>query len=299
MNRPVIIAVGIVAVVLVFVAMSATFTVSQYQHALVLQFGEPKEPIIGDPGLHFKLPFVQNVLYFDNRVLNIDAAPEEAPTADQKQVVVEAYAKYRITNPLLFYQSVQNEEVLRNRLGPIINAKLREALGEIEMAQILTDQRAAFMRQITQSVDAAGRSFGVEVLDVRMKRVDLPEENSQAIFRRMQTQREQEARRFRAEGARDAQTIRAEADKRQVVIIADARRQAEIQRGEGDAKATEIYNDAYSRDAAFFDFYRSMQALERGLAGETTTFVGPPEGDYFRFFRNPDEGLTSPPAPQP
>ena len=297
MNRTVVIALAVAAVVLLVVGLSATFTVYQWQHALVLQFGDPKRAI-DEPGLHFKLPFVQNVIYIDKRVLNLDALPEEVPTADQKQVVVEAYAKYRIVDPLRFYQSVQSEEFLLDRLGPIINAQLREALGEVEMAQILTDQRASFMREITSEVNQAGASFGIEVVDVRMKRVDLPEENSQAIFRRMQTQREQEARRFRAEGQRDAQTIRAEADKRHVVIIANARRQSEILRGEGDAGATRIYNDAYGQDVEFFDFYRSMQALERGLGGESTTFVGPPEGDFFRFFGDLGGGEATPtPAP--
>ncbi|MEX2199801.1 MAG: protease modulator HflC [Dongiaceae bacterium] len=297
MNRTVVIALAVAAITILVVGLSSTFTVYQWQHALVLQFGDPKRAI-DEPGLHFKLPFVQNVVYFEKRVLNLDALPEEVPTADQKQVVVEAYAKYRIIDPLRFYQSVQSEEFLLDRLGPIINAQLREALGEVEMAQILTDQRASFMRDITNAVNIAGGSFGIEVLDVRMKRVDLPEENSQAIFRRMQTQREQEARRFRAEGQRDAQTIRAEADKRHVVIIADARRQSEILRGEGDAGATRIYNDAYGQDVEFFDFYRSMQALERGLSGDTTTYVGPPEGDFFRFFGDLDGGEPAPtPAP--
>jgi len=276
-----------VAALAVLTALSSVFVVDQREQALVVQFGEPKRAIF-EPGLNFKIPFIQKVYFFDKRVLNFDAPSQEAPTLDQKQVVIEAYAKYRIVDPLVFFRSVTNETGAANRLGPIINSTLRGALGEIPMSLILTAQRAEFMRDITEKVNRAGQSFGIEVLDVRMKRVDLPEENSQAIFSRMQTQREQEARRFRAEGARDAQAIRARADKQHVVIIADARRQSEILRGEGDAEATRIYNEAYGRDPEFFDFYRSMQALSAGLQSGTTTYVGPPSGDFFRFFGDVD-----------
>lgn len=283
MNRPGVIVVAVLVVAAILTALSAMFVVDQREQALVVQFGEPKRAIF-EPGLHFKIPFIQKVYYFDRRILNFDAPSQEAPTLDQKQVVIEAYAKYRIVDPLVFYRTVTNETGAALRLGPITNSTLRGALGEVPMSLILTAQRADFMREITEKVNQAGQSFGIEVLDVRMKRVDLPEENSQAIFNRMQTQREQEARRFRAEGARDAQAIRAEADKQQVVIIADARRQSEILRGEGDGEATRIYNEAYGLDPGFFDFFRSMQALSAGLPSGTTTYVGPPTGDFFRFF---------------
>lgn len=283
MNRPGLIVIVVLVVALVLTALSSMFVVDQREQALVVQFGEPKRAVL-EPGLNYKIPFIQKVYYFDKRILNFDAPSQEVPTLDQKQVVVEAYAKYRIVDPLVFFRSVTNETGAAIRLGPIINSTLRGALGEIPMSLILTAQRADFMREITTKVNQAGKSFGIEVLDVRMKRVDLPDENSQAIFRRMQTQREQEARRFRAEGGRDAQAIRAEADKQEVVIIADARRQSEILRGEGDAEATRIYNDAYGQDPAFFDFFRSMQALSAGLPADTTTYVGPPTGDFFRFF---------------
>ncbi len=293
MTRPSTIALIVLAVALVVTMLSATFVVTQREQALVVQLGEPKRAVF-EPGLHFKTPFIQKVYYFEKRIMNFDAPSQEAPTLDQKQVVVEAYAKYRVTDPLVFYRTVTNEAGAGLRLGPIINSTLRAALGEIPMSLILTAQRADFMRQITQKVNQSSSGFGIEVVDVRMKRVDLPEENSQAIFRRMQTQREQEARRIRAEGAREAQVIRAEADKQQVVIIADARRQASVLRGEGDAEATRIYNEAYARDPSFFDFYRSMQALAEGLPSETTTYVGPPTGDFFRYFGS-ESGET--PAP--
>ncbi len=283
MNRPILIGLLVAVAVVVFVALSSTFVVNQREQALVVQLGEPKR-VIDEPGLNFKIPFVQKVFYFDKRVLNFDAPAQEAPTLDQKQVVIESYAKYRITDALTFFQRVRDETGAAQRLGPIINSTLREQLGEIPMSLILTAQRAEFMQDITKQVNTAGKEFGIDVLDVRMKRVDLPPENSEAIFRRMQTQRQQEAARFRAEGQRDAQALKAEANKQQVVIISDAKRQAEILRGEGDAEATRIYNEAYGQDPAFFDFYRSMQALTEGLASDTTSYVGPPSGDFFRFF---------------
>ncbi|MFZ5790776.1 MAG: protease modulator HflC [Pseudomonadota bacterium] len=298
MNRISTVGLLIAFLIAVVLLLSSTFTVSQWQQALVLQFGEPRR-VVEQPGLHFKLPFVQNVIYFDKRVLNLDLAPAEMPTNDQKQVVVDVYAKYRIVNPLKFYQVVRDETGLRGRVGPIISANLRAEIGKVPMAEMLTERRADFMRSITEAVNRASLSYGVNVMDVRMKRVDLPEENSQAIFRRMQTQREQEARRFRAEGQRDAEALRAEADKQKVVILSDARRQAEIRRGEGEAEATRIYNDAYGKDPAFFDFYRSMQALSQGLNGENTTYVGPPAGDFFRFFGSESGSAAAPAAPKP
>lgn len=293
MNRMTVSLGILIAAGLLFLGFGSIFTVHQAQQALVLQFGEPRRAI-DEPGLHFKLPFVQNVIYFDKRVLNLDLTPAEVPTSDQKQVVVEAYAKYRIIDPLKFYQVVRDELGLRGRVGPIINSNLRSELGGVPMSQILTAKRADLMRSISDQVNEAAASYGVEVIDVRMKRVDLPPENSDAIFRRMQTQREQEARRFRAEGESDAQTQRAEADKQQIVILANARRQAEIQRGEGDAEAARIYNEAYGRDPAFFDFYRSMQALAAGLGGDKTTYVGPPTGEFFRFFGEFDAVAPTP-----
>jgi membrane protease subunit HflC len=294
MKRSTLAGIVIGLIVLVLIGSASVFTVHQAEQALVLQFGQPKRAI-SDAGLHFKMPFLENVIYFDKRVLNLDLPSMEVPTNDQKQVVIETYAKYKIMNPLKFYQVVRDEAGLRGRVGPIINSNLRAELGKVSMAQMLTAERATFMRSIAVAVGAAAEDYGVEVIDVRMKRVDLPQTNSEAIFKRMQTQREQEARRFRAEGQRDAQTRTAEADKQRVVIMAEARKQAEILRGEGDAEATRIYAEAYGRDAAFFDFFRSLQALDNGLSGSSTTFVGPPTGDFFRYFGR--ESGTA--APQP
>lgn len=292
MNRPVLIGVAVAAVVAVLLTLSAMYTVHESEQALVLQFGEPQR-VIKEPGLHFKVPVIQNVVFFSNRVLNFDAPAAEVPTVDQKQVVVDAFARFRITDPLRFFQTVTNEAGVQARLRSIISSNLRGALGEVPLDFILTNQRGGLMQQIAEQVNVEARTFGINVVDVRLKRLDLPEENSQAIFRRMQTQREQEARRIRAEGARDAQTIRAEGDKQRVVILANAQRTAEILRGEGEAQATAIYNDAYGRDPTFFDFYRSMQAMSQALPSETTTFVGPPDGDFFRFFSEVPGGFQA------
>jgi membrane protease subunit HflC len=290
MNRIPIVLVAILAVVVLAVVLSSVFTVHQSEQALVLQFGDPKRRVDA-PGLHFKLPLIENVVYFDKRVLDFDARPEEVPTRDQKQLVVDGFARFRIVDPLRFFQTVNNEAGIQARLATIISSNLRRVLGEVPMSRVLTQERAILMRELRDVVNREAKTFGVDVIDVRIRRVDLPEENSQAIFRRMQTQREQEARKIRAEGAKEAQVVRAEADKQQRVIVAEALRKAETLRGEGDGEATHVYNEAYGRDSEFFDFWRSMQALTRALPGSTTALVGSPDGAFFKYF-----GTTRPSA---
>ena len=300
MNRFSGAAVLIAAIIGIIILSQATFTVYQYQRALVLRLGDPVR-VVNEPGLSFKLPFFENVEPISKQVLSVEGSQQELLTNDQKRVLVDYFARYQIFNPLLFYQSVRSEDVLDQRLQPIIASQLRRVLGKVEMSRILTKERADLMQQITVAVDAEAQGFGIKVIDVRMKRVDLPQENSEAIFKRMQTQRQQEAARIRAEGTRDAKTLTAEADKQRVVILANAKKQAEITRGEGDGKATAIYNDAYGRDPTFFDFYRSMQALSNGLTGSTTTYVGPATGDFFRYFgveAGKPPASTSPPPTQ-
>ncbi|MCR9220465.1 MAG: protease modulator HflC [Alphaproteobacteria bacterium] len=282
MNRTLIILGGLAAIGLIVLS-SAAFTVRETEQVLIRQFGEVQR-IVSEPGLNFKIPFIQNATYFDKRVLDYDADREEIPTLDQKQLVVDAFARYRIVDPLRFYQTVNNELVFQDRLSNILNNALRSEIGSINLSTVLTEKRADLMERISDLVDIEARNLGVEVIDVRIKRVDLPEENSQAIFRRMQTQREQEARRIRAEGEKEARTIRADADKQSRVIVAEARREAEILRGEGDAEAQNIYNAAFTQDASFFEFWRSMQAMQRGLTPDTTTYVGPPQADFLRMF---------------
>ena len=293
MNRFSGAAILVVSILAIIVLLQGIFTVHQSERALVLQFGQWIRTV-EDPGLNFKIPFLQNVEPISKRVLRAEASQEELLTQDQKRVVVDYFARYKIIDPLLFYQSVRTTELLEQRLKPIITSQLRRVLGGVQLARVLTKERADMMREITVAVDSEVKRFGITVLDVRMKRVDLPKENSEAIFNRMRTQRQQEAALIRAEGDRAARALRAEGQKQQVVIRANARRQAEILRGEGDAKATEIYNQAYGQDAAFFNFYRSMQALSLGLSGDTTTYVGPPSGDFFRYFGLEQDAMPKP-----
>ena len=294
MNRVVLIVAGVVLLAVALVAGQSLYTVQQAQQALVLQLGQPIR-VVDQPGLNYKLPFMQNVVYFDKRVLDFDADRSEVPTLDQKQVEVDAFARYRIVDPLLFFQRARDETLLRQQLAAIISSNLRNVFGDVPMAQVFTEERARLMERITANVNTQAKTFGVNVIDVRIKRVDLPEENSQAIFRRMQTQREQEARKIRAEGGRDAQAVRADADKRVRVIVAEAQKRAQILRGEGESEATRIYNAAYSQDPSFFDFFRSLQAMSRGLGGDSTRYIGPPDGQFFRFFGS-ESGVPLAPA---
>lgn len=261
---------------------NALFIVQQYEKALVLELGKPIR--VEGPGLHFKLPFVQDIVYVDGRILNLDAPPQEAPTSDQKQVIVESFVKFRIVDPLKFYQTMQTIEQAQQRLGSVVNSSVRNLLGQVPLETILTDKRSQLMEQVKLLVDTEVGQFGIKIIDVRIKRMDLPEENSQAVFRRMQTQRKQEASRFRAEGERDALSIRSEGDKQKVLILANAQKQSDILRGTGDAEAAGIYSDAYAKNPQFFEFYRSLQSLRTSLTTDTTTFIGAPTGDFFRFF---------------
>lgn len=284
---------SLVFVILLLIVIGSTaFTVRETEQVLVLRFGEPQR-VIQEPGLNFKVPFLDTATFYDKRVLDYDAPSQEIPTADQKQLIVNAFARYRITEPLQFFQTVGNELGMQQRFNSLINTSLRNALGDVELSVVLTPERARLMEEFTASVAEEASSFGIEVVDVRIKRIDLPQDNSQAIFNRMRTQREQEAKLVRAEGDKEAQRITAEADKRQRVIVAEAERLAEILRGEGDAEAQALFNAAYGKNPDFFDFWRSMQAMQRGLSGESTTYVGPPDSDFFRFFRQEQGDATN------
>jgi membrane protease subunit HflC len=292
-NRNLLIGIGVALGVLVLLAGSALFTVHQTQQALVLQFGNPKR-IIREPGLHVKLPFVQNAIYIDRRVLDYDAVSEEVILGDQKRLVVDAFARYRITDPLLFYQTVGSEAVLRGRINTILDASLRKVLGEVPLFTVLSEDRSALMNRIRDQANVEAKQFGIDVIDVRLKRADLPAENSQAIYRRMQTEREREAKELRAQGAEMAQRIRARADRERVVLLAEARKEAQITRGEGDATAVAIFADAFGQDPEFFAFYRSMQAYRDALGDDNTSFVLSPDSEFFRYFNSSSPG--GPPA---
>lgn len=290
---------GIVLAALVVVGFSSYFTVHQAQQAIVLQFGEPRREV-KEPGLHFKVPFVQNVIYFDKRLLDFDAEAQEVIMLDQRRMVVDAFARYRIVNPLLFFQTVGTEANMRARLGAIVNASLRNVLGSVPFSAVLSNRRSELMRQISDLVVREATPFGVEIEDVRIMRADLHPDNSPAIYARMQTEREREARQERAQGAEAAQRIRAEAERDRTVLLAEAQRQAQVLRGQGDAEATAIFAEAFKQDPQFYSFYRSLQAYRQAI-GEGTTLVLTPESEFFRYFRDMNGTTQSPPAgtPQP
>ena len=272
------------AVVLVgVVVFQSLFIVQEISQAIVLQFGDPKK-IITKAGLNFKLPFIQNVVYLDKRILNLDNDPEEVIAADQKRLIVDAFARFKIVDPLKFYISVGNERVARSRLSTIINSRIRGVLATQELATLLSTDRARQMQIIQSQVNEEAKNFGINIVDVRIKRADLPPANSEAIYKRMQTEREREAKEFRAQGAEIAQKIRSTADKDVTVILAQANKKSEIMKGEGDGQRNKIFADAFGRDPQFFAFYRAMQAYEKALIGGETSLVLSPDSDFFKFF---------------
>ncbi len=262
------------------------FIVDQTQQALVLEFGKTKK-VIKDPGLKWKIPFVQTVEFFDKRMLDLDTSPQEVIASDEKRLVVDSFARYKIVDPLLFFQTVRNERGARLRLGSILDSSLRRVLGTATLQDVVRDKRTSLMSLISKFVNAEAKSFGVEIIDVRLKRADLPEENSQAIYKRMQTERQREAASFRARGQEEALRIRATAARQVTILKAEATRDAQKIRGDGDAKRNEIFAKAYGKDPDFFAFYRSMQAYEEGLQSEGTRLVISPDSDFFRYFNNP------------
>ena len=261
------------------------FIVKEVNQAIVLQFGDPKR-IIVNPGLNFKIPFIQNVVYLDKRILNLDAPSEEVIASDQKRLIVDAFARFKIVDPLKFYISVGDERVARSRLATVINSRIRNVLGQEELQTLLSVDRIKQMELIKEGVNAEAQNFGINIVDVRIKRADLPQANSEAIFRRMQTEREREAKEFRARGAEMAVTITSTADKEVTVLIADAEKKSEIMKGEGDGERNKIFADAFGRDPEFFAFYRAMQAYETALIGGETSLILSPDSEFFKFFGN-------------
>ena len=270
-------------VVLAVTGYQSLFIVQEINQAIVLQFGDPKK-IITKPGLNFKIPFIQNVAYLDRRVLNLDTPPEEVIAADQKRLIVDAFARFRIVDPLKFYISVGNENVARSRLATIINSRIRGVLGTQNLATLLSIDRSKHMATIQNDVNIEAQNFGITIVDVRIKRADLPQANSEAIFKRMQTEREREAKEFRAQGAEIAAKITSTADKEVTVILATANKQSEIMKGEGDGTRNRIFAEAFGRDPEFFGFYRAMQSYEKALIGGDTSLILSPDSDFFKFF---------------
>lgn len=288
MNR--IIILGGALAVLAFGLFLSLFTVHQAQTALVVQFGDPRRVII-EPGLHFKVPLVQDVIYFDKRILGLDAQPEEILTTDRRRLVVDSFVRYRIVDPLLYYQTVRTESQLRGNLSPSVANALRGAFGKLDAIAIVSGDRPAAMQAVSVVLDDNAKKLGIDIVDVRIKRADFPETISQAIFRRMQTEREREAKEQRATGAELGERIRADAERQRTILLADARRQSEILRGEGEATRTKIFAEAANQDPEFYGFYRSLQAYGKALQQSDTTMVLSPDSEFFRYF-NESPGST-------
>jgi modulator of FtsH protease HflC len=291
--------IAIVAAVVIVLAWMSTFVVYPTQQALVLRFGQPVRDLIGAPGLYFKWPFTDTVVYIDKRILALDSEPQEVLVSDNQRLEVDAYVRYRIADPLLFYQSVFNTRGADAQLGGMLNSALRRTLSEASITDIVRDKRDSLMGDIRDQMITGAKRFGLEVVDVRIMRANLPADNAEAVFRRMQTERQQRAASYRAQGSQQAQQIKAEADRKVTVIIAQAQQQAEQIRGEGDGERNRIFAEAYGADPEFFAFYRSMQAYQNSFKDGRTRALISPKSDFFRYFSTPTPGPGTSPTPPP
>jgi membrane protease subunit HflC len=293
--------IAVIAVAALIVGYSSLFTVYQTQQALVIRLGQPVR-VISEPGLNFKAPFIDSVVHIDKRILDLEAPPQEVIASDQKRLVVDAFARYRIKDPLRFYQTLGSINGANSQLSILLNSALRRVLGEVTFTHVVRDQRADLMARIRELVDHEAIGYGIEVVDIRIRRADLPEQNSQAVYQRMQTERQREAAEFRAQGAQRAQEIRARADREVTVLVAEATSKSEQIRGEGDGTRNQIFADAFNQDPDFFAFYRSMQAYEQGLKHNDTRMLLKPDSNFFRYFTDPsgkpreNSGTPAPPA---
>ena len=294
--------VAVIAVAALIVGYSSLFTVYQTQQALVIRLGQPVR-VISEPGLNFKAPFIDSVVHIDKRILDLEAPPQEVIASDQKRLVVDAFARYRIKDPLRFYQTLGSINGANSQLSILLNSALRRVLGEVTFTHVVRDQRADLMARIRELVDHEATTYGIQVVDVRIRRADLPEQNSQAVYQRMQTERQREAAEFRAQGAQRAQEIRSRADREVTVLVAEATSKSEQIRGEGDGTRNQIFADAFNQDPDFFAFYRSMQAYEQGLKHNDTRMLLKPDSNFFRYFTDPsgkpreNSGTRAPSAP--
>jgi len=280
---------GVIAVLLVVAALvgySSLFTVYQTRQAIVVRLGQPVR-VVTEPGLNVKIPAIDSVISLDKRILDLESSAQEVIASDQKRLVVDAFARYRIKEPLRFYQTVGSIEGANSRLATLLNSALRRVLGEATFIQVVRDERPQLTQKMREQLDREAQAFGIDVVDVRIRRADLPEQNSQAVYQRMQTERQREAAEFRAQGSQRSQEIKARADRDVTVLVAEARSQAEQISGEGDAERNRIFAEAFGRDADFFSFYRSMQALEAGLKHGDTRMVLKPDSEFFRYFIDP------------
>ena len=273
----------VIIVAVFFVINASYFYVDQRLQAIVLQFGEPIR-VIKEPGIQFKIPLVQNVEYFDKRLLLFDNPVEEIISADKKRLIVDSFARYRIEDPLRYFQTIRFESTLTNRLGSVINDSLRQVLGRVPLKSVISEKRSVLLDEVAILVSDAAKDFGLQIEDVRIRRADLPTANSEAIFRRMQTERQQEAAQYRAEGEEQSRILKAQAEKEKTILLADAERTSDILRGEGDGEKNKILGEAFSKDPEFFSFYRSMQAYINAISAEDTTMILSPDSTFFEYF---------------
>lgn len=274
---------GVIFAAVIILVLSSAYIVYQSEQAIVLQFGEPIR-VVREPGLKFKVPFVQNVVFYDARLLNLDPPAQEVVLNDKKRLDVDSFTRYKIIDPLKFYQTVRTENQARSKLAEIVNSSLRKVLGRITLTELLSEQRTQIMSDISNTVKKDAEAIGVSVADVRIRRADLPREVMQAINDRMKTERQRDAKEFRAKGQQEAQNIRAKADKEATIIIAEAEKNAQITRGEGDREAVQLWNRTVGQDVEFYDFYRSLDAYRKSLSSNETSLVLSPDSDFFKFF---------------
>lgn len=275
----------IILTILVIILQSSLFTVDQRQQVLILQFGEPIR-VINTPGIKFKLPFIQNSVFFEKRIIDLSLPEQEVIASDQKRLIINAYTKFQITDPLKFYTTVGSSFGLSNKLSGILDSSLRQVIGEVNLNELLTENRGDIMKKIKEAVGNSSKIFGINIIDVRIMRADLPKENSDAIYARMQTEREKEAREIRAKGAEEADRIRAEANKQRTIILAEAKKNADIVRGNGESQANKIYANSLGKDPEFADFYRSMSAYKVALGNNNTKMIISQDNNFFKYFNN-------------
>ncbi len=292
---------AVLAVIAAIVGYASIFTVPETRQALVVRLGDPRY-VVTQAGIHFKVPFIENVIYIDKRILDLENPTQEIIASDQKRLVVDAFARYRIVDPLRFYQAIQTVPAANSQLSTLLNSALRRVLGESSFQHVVRDERSALMGRIREQLDREAERFGINVVDVRIRRADLPEQNSQAVYQRMQTERQREAAEFRAQGSQRGQEIRSRADRDVTVLLAEANAKGEQVRGEGDALRNRIFAEAFNKDPEFFNFYRSLQAYENGLGHNDTRMVLKPDSEFFRFFvdpsgRAPGSASSAQPAP--
>lgn len=270
---------------LIILVLSSAYIVYQSEQAMVLQFGEPVR-VVREAGLKFKIPFVQNVIFYDARLLNLDPPAQEVVLNDKKRLDVDSFTRYKIIDPLKFYKTVRTEIQARSKLAEIVNSSLRKVLGRVTLTELLSEQRTQIMNDISATVKKDAEAIGVSVADVRIRRADLPIEVMQAINDRMKTERQRDAKEFRAKGQQEAQNIRAKADKEATIIVAEAEKNAQITRGEGDKQAVELWNRTVGQDVNFYDFYRSLTAYRKSLSSDDTSLVLSPDSDFLKYFKD-------------